>query len=122
MNIIGISAYYHDSACCLLQDGQLVAAAAEERFSRRKHDCRLPINAFRFCLEQGRLGIGDIDSVGYYESPQKKRERQVWSAVSADGDAQRPEREIREILGYEGPINFFEHHQSHAASAYFYSG
>lgn len=125
MNIVGISAYYHDAACCLLQDGRLIAAAAEERFSRRKHDRRLPINAFRFCLKQGRLGIKDIDCLAYYESPHKKRERQLWSKASADvdaQDAQRPEREIREILGYEGPINFFLHHQSHAASAYFYSG
>jgi len=122
MNIIGISAYYHDSACCLLQDGQLVAAAAEERFSRIKHDRRLPINAFRFCLKQGRLGIKDINCIAYYESPHKKRERQLWANPSADGDVHRPEREIREILGYEGAINFFEHHQSHAASAYFYSG
>lgn len=145
MNIIGVSAYYHDSACCLLQDGQLVAAVAEERFSRTKHDRRLPINAFRFCLKQGRLRIGDIDCLAYYESPKKKCERQLWSEAlacngdttwphrrpgssihnssrPADFDSARPEREIREILGYEGPINFFEHHQSHAASAYFYSG
>ena len=122
MNIIGISAYYHDSACCLLKDGQLVAAAAEERFSRIKHDRRLPINAFRFCLRQGRLGIKDIDCFAYYESPYKKWERQLWSKTSADGDVKRPEREIREVLGYEGPIRFFEHHQSHAASSYLYSG
>ena len=125
MNIVGISAYYHDAACCLLQDGKLVAAAAEERFTRIKHDRRLPVNSFRFCLKQGRIGIRDVDCLAYYESPQKKQERQLWSKVSADSkaqDPQGPEREIREILGYEGPINFFEHHQSHAASAYFYSG
>jgi carbamoyltransferase len=145
MNIIGVSAYYHDSACCLLQDGRLVAAVAEERLSRKKHDRRLPINAFRFCLKQGRLGIGDIDCLAYYESPQKKRDRQLWSATSAcsggtpwppprgensihnssgtaDFHSERPEREIREVLGYEGPISYLEHHQSHAASAYFYSG
>ncbi len=126
MNIVGISAYYHDSACCLLQDGRLIGAAAEERFSRSKHDRRLPINAFRFCLKQGRLGIGDIDCLAYYESPNKKRDRQLWSKASAHGgnaqDVGRPEREIREVLGYEGPINFFAHHQSHAASSYFYSG
>src|SRR6266536_423926 len=122
MNIVGISAYYHDSACCLLQDGQLVAAAAEERFSRIKHDRRLPINAFRFCLAQGRLGIRDVDCVAYYESPQKKLARQVWSGIQPEADALRPEREIREVLGYEGPISFFAHHQSHAASAFFYSG
>jgi carbamoyltransferase len=122
MNIVGISAYYHDSACCLLQDGQLVAAAAEERFSRIKHDRGLPINAFRFCLAQGRLGIRDVDCVAYYELPQKKLARQVWSGIVPEADALRPEREIREVLGFEGPISFFGHHQSHAASAYFYSG
>jgi carbamoyltransferase len=122
MNIVGISAYYHDSACCLLQDGQLVAAAAEERFSRIKHDRRLPISAFRFCLAQGGLGIRDVECVAYYESPQKKLARQVWSGILPEADALRPERDIREVLGYEGPISFFGHHQSHAASAYFYSG
>ncbi|HKO98448.1 MAG TPA: carbamoyltransferase [Pyrinomonadaceae bacterium] len=125
MNIVGISAYYHDSACCLLQDGRLVAAAAEERFSRTKHDRRLPINAFKFCLKQGRIGINEIDCLAYYESPRKKLERQLWSAAPANliaNDAELPEREIREVLGYEGPIKFFEHHQSHAASTFFYSG
>jgi carbamoyltransferase len=121
MNIVGLSAYYHDSACCLLQDGQLVAAAAEERFSRIKHDRRLPIDAFRFCLAQGRLGILDVDCVAYYELPHEKLTRQLWSGVR-EVDALRPEREIREVLGYEGPISFYGHHQSHAASAYFYSG
>jgi carbamoyltransferase len=108
MNIIGVSAYYHDSACCLLQDGKLVAAAAEERFSRRKHDRRLPINAFRFCLAAGRIGIADVDCVAYYESPWKKLERQLGSGMQAAADAGRPEREIREVLGYEGPIEFFD--------------
>lgn len=121
VNIIGISAYYHDSACCLLQDGRLVAAAEEERFSRVKHDRRLPISSFRFCLEQGRVGIRDVDCVAYYELPREKAARQAWAGIQPD-DASRPEREIREVLGYEGPIAFFGHHQSHAASTYFYSG
>lgn len=121
MNIVGISAYYHDSACCLLRDGRLVAAAEEERFSRVKHDRRLPINSFRFCLERGGLGIRDVDCVAYYELPREKEARQAWAGVQPD-DASRPEREIREVLGYEGPISFFGHHQSHAASTYFYSG
>jgi len=122
MNIVGISAYYHDSACCLLQDGKLVAAAAEERFSRTKHDRGLPISAFRFCLAQGRLGIREVDCVAYYELPREKLARQHWSGILPEADALRPEREIREVLGYEGPISFFGHHQSHAASTYFYSG
>ena len=121
MNIIGLSSYYHDSACCLLKNGQLVAAAAEERFSRIKHDRRLPINAFRFCLAQGGLGIGDVDCLAYYELPQRKLDRQLWSNIQPE-DAWRPEREIREVLGFEGPIKFFGHHQSHSASTYLYSG
>ena len=67
MNIIGVSAFYHEAACCLLQDGQLVAAAAEERFTRVKHDARLPTKALRYCLEAGGLTVADVDCVAYYE-------------------------------------------------------
>ncbi len=129
MNIIGISAYFHEAACCLLQDGTLVAAAEEERFSRVKHDARLPVGAFRYCLDAGHLDIGDVDCVAYYELPARKLARQLWAGDPIDGppglpwlDALRPQREIREVLGYEGPIATFEHHLSHAASAFFYSG
>jgi carbamoyltransferase len=126
MNIIGVSAGYHESSCCLLQDGKLVAAAAEERFTRLKHDPRIPIHAFRFCLEEGGIGITDIDVVAYYESPIRKLSRQLWAGRSMPGmpwlDSQRAERLIRESLGYEGPIESFDHHQSHAASTFFYSG
>ena len=75
MNILGLSAYYHESACCLLQDGRLLAAAEEERFSRIKHDARLPVSAFAFCLEAGGLTVADLDCVAYYESPVKKLSR-----------------------------------------------
>jgi carbamoyltransferase len=129
MNVIGLSAFYHESACCLLQDGRLAAAAAEERFSRVKHDPRLPVEAFRYCLKAGRLGPADVDCVAYYESPTKKLARQLWAGVPRDEsgdffwlDPQQPQRAIRERLGYEGPIEIFEHHQSHAASAFFFSG
>jgi carbamoyltransferase len=124
MNIVGLSAFFHESACCLLRDGQLVAAAEEERFSRVKHDPRLPVSAFRWCLRRGGISITDVDCVAYYESPAKKLERQVWSGIpeSLRLDPGRPEREIRERLGYEGPVLTFEHHQSHAASAFFFSG
>src|SRR5262245_52531035 len=60
MNVIGISAFFHESACCLLQDGRLTAAAEEERFSRVKHDPRLPVDAFRWCLARGGIGIADV--------------------------------------------------------------
>jgi carbamoyltransferase len=126
MNIIGISAYFHDSACCLLQDGQIVAAAAEERFTRVKHDRRLPISAYRYCLEAAGLDVTDIDCVAYYESPVKKLARQLWTGGGdlhrSWLDALRPERDIRDAFGFDGPIRFFDHHQSHAASAFYYSG
>ena len=123
MNVVGISAFFHGSACCLLQDGRLVAAAEEERFSRVKHDPRLPVSAFRFCLRAGGIGIRDIDVLAYYELPAAKLERQLWSAgAGASSDPGAPERALREGLGYEGPIRMFAHHQSHAASAFFFSG
>ena len=133
MNVLGISAFYHDAACCLLRDGRLVAAAQEERFSRLKHDPRLPVAAFRFCLDKGGIGPADLDAVAYYESPVKKLARQLWSggpagrlrATSDDQawlDPTRPERAIRERLGWDGPLLAFDHHQSHAASAFFFSG
>ncbi|HEV8581924.1 MAG TPA: carbamoyltransferase N-terminal domain-containing protein [Thermoanaerobaculia bacterium] len=125
MNIVGISAFFHESACCLLQNGRLVAAAEEERFSRIKHDPRLPVSAFRWCLRQGGIGIVDVDCVAFYESPAKKLSRQLWAGLAADParlDPGRPERTIREGLGYEGPVLTFDHHLSHAASAFFFSG
>jgi carbamoyltransferase len=128
MNILGLSAFFHESACCLLQDGVLVAAAEEERLSRVKHDPRLPVSAFRFCLEAGGIGITDLDCVAYYEIPVRKLDRQLWSGLGSGSadlpwlDPGRPERAIREGLGYEGPIRMFEHHASHAASAFFASG
>ncbi len=129
-NVIGLSAFYHESACCLLRDGELVAAASEERFSRVKHDSRLPASAFRFCLEAGGLQVTDVDAVAYYESPGAKLSRQLWAGVPSGTAAReapwldpgRPERAIREGLGFEGRILSFPHHLSHAASAYFFSG
>jgi len=126
VNVIGISAFYHESACCLLQDGRLVAAAEEERFTRVKHDARLPVAAFASCLEAGGLEVSDVDCVAYYESPVKKLGRQLWAGRRPDGgaglDPLRPEHEIRERLGFEGRIETFEHHASHAASAFYFSG
>ena len=128
MNVLGLSAFFHESACCLLQDGRLVAAAEEERFSRVKHDPRLPVSAFRWCLRQGGVSIADLDCVAYYESPVKKLSRQLWAGIPAGAvdlawlDPGGPERAIREGLGFEGPILTFDHHLSHAASAFFFSG
>ena len=130
-NIIGISCFFHDAACCLLKDGVLVAAAEEERFSRRKHDADIPKRAFNYCLEEGGLTIDEVDCVTYYEEPAKKLARQIWmmlpglpseKKVLARLDPRRPEREIREVLGYEGAIEYVGHHQAHAASSFYYSG
>jgi carbamoyltransferase len=131
MNIVGMSAFYHDSACCLIKDGLLVAAAEEERFSRRKHDQAIPKQALRYCLKEGKLTLADVDGIAFYEDPWKKTARQIWLMFSAPAassyfigqvDPGRPQREIRRVLGYEGPIEFVEHHQSHAASSYHFSG
>lgn len=134
LNIVGISFGYHDSACCLLQDGVLVAAVQEERFSRVKNDKSLPCKSFRSCLEQGGIAIADIDCLSYYEDPRVKLERQVWMGLIPDlSEARRasilgrlvkpqPEELIRRAFGYQGPIEIVDHHLSHAASSYYFSG
>ncbi|MEO8224539.1 MAG: carbamoyltransferase N-terminal domain-containing protein, partial [Gammaproteobacteria bacterium] len=77
MRVIGISAYYHDSAAALVDNGTIVAAAQEERFSRKKHDARFPANALAYCLRQGGLRLGDIDQIVFYDKPFLKFERLV---------------------------------------------
>jgi carbamoyltransferase len=131
MNVVGLSAFYHESAVCLLRNVELVAAAAEERFSRLKHDAALPVAAFRSCLAAGGLSPADLDAVAYYELPVAKLSRQLWAGPPAGGstgadlawlDPRRPERAIAERLGVECPVLAFPHHRSHAASAFDYSG
>jgi len=134
LNVIGISAGYHDSACSLLQDGVLVAAAQEERFSRVKNDRALPVKAFLYCLQEGGITIADVDCVGYYEDPYLKLGRQVWMGFLPNLPAARrdaildrlsrtqPPELIREIIGYEGGLEVSDHHLSHAASSYYFSG
>ena len=77
MNILGISAFYHDSAAALLRDGEIIAAAQEERFTRKKHDNQFPTNAVEYCLEAGRLTAKELDYVVFYEKPLRKFERRV---------------------------------------------
>ena len=72
MYILGISAFYHDSAACLLKDGQIIAAAQEERFTRKKHDAGFPSNAIEYCLREGGVGASKIDSVVFYEKTVRK--------------------------------------------------
>lgn len=130
MNVIGVSALFHTAACCLVQDGRVVAAAAEERFTRVKYDRRMPVHAFRFCLEAGRISIADIDCLAWYESPSLKANRQMWAAGKGGyrSDEMHPQAEahvedqIRSLLGFQGPIVFFPHHLSHASSAFHLSG
>ena len=123
MNIIGISAFYHESTACLLQDGRIVAAVPEERFTRVKYDRRSPINAFRYCLEAGgNLSPADIDCIAYYEQPAIKLERQRAMGLLAFEDPGKPERELRDTLGFDGRFLAFDHHLSHGASSFYFSG
>jgi carbamoyltransferase len=134
LNIIGISAGYHDSACCLLHNGELVAAVQEERFSRVKNDRAMPRQAFRYCLRQAQLSIADVDCIAFYEDPVLKLGRQIWMSLLPGLSAARrgslhqrlvgpsPKEEICLTLGYEGPIKIVDHHLSHAASSYYFSG
>jgi carbamoyltransferase len=135
VNIIGVSAYYHDSAACLVQDGEITAAAQEERFSRKKHDHRFPKGAFDYCLKAGGLkGPEDVDYVVFYDKPLMKFERllETYLAYAPHGvssflksmplwlkEKLHIRTEIRKACGYEGKILFGEHHESHAASAYY---
>jgi len=139
MNILGISAFYHDSAACLLQDGRLVAAAQEERFTRRKHDASFPTAATRYCLAEGEVGPGEVDAVVFYDKPVLKFHRILETSFSvAPWGLPQFLRAIplwlREKLwvtpqiedalqecsaGRPAKVAFAEHHESHAASAYF---
>jgi len=136
MHILGISAFYHDSAAALISGGDIVAAAQEERFSRRKHDERFPEHAVRYCLESAGLTTRDLDAVVFYEKPLRKFERllETYVAFAPRGfvsfcRAMPPwlqtklhlPREIDRGLGgdYEGPIRFCLHHEAHAASAFY---
>ncbi len=137
MRILGISCFYHDAAAALLVDGQLVAAAEEERFSRKKHDSDFPRLAIAFCLEQAGLRTADLDYVVFYEKPFVKFERILMTALQAVpkswkvfGDAMSTwlldklwvKNLIRSELGVAPEkILFSEHHLSHAASAFFCS-
>jgi carbamoyltransferase len=134
MNILGISCFYHDAAAALLVDGQLVAAAEEERFSRKKHDAEFPALAIKFCLQQAGLTMGDVDYVVFYEKPFVKFERILTTALQAVprswkvfGDAMTTwlldklwvKNVIRAELGVPNDkILFSEHHLSHAASTF----
>ncbi len=134
MNILGISAFYHDSAACLLQDGKISAAAQEERFSRKKHDPRFPQNAVRYCLEEGGIPVDRLDYVVFYDKPFLTFERLLMSYLTAAPKGLRSWLEAMPLwlgrklhvpkvickeTGYEGDVLFTEHHEAHAASAFY---
>jgi len=141
VRILGISAFYHDSAAALLDDGRIVAAAQEERFTRKKHDARFPLHAIRYCLAEGGIAVGDLDRVVFYDKPFVKFERLLETYLSFAPRGYKTFRmaiplwlreklflkdlllkELRKISGsgkWNEELLFSEHHLSHAASAFF---
>ena len=134
MNILGISAFYHDSAACLITDGRVIAAAQEERFTRKKHDHSFPDNAIHFCLDRAGLKGSELDYVAFYDKPFLKFERILETYLQYAPFGIRSflqamplwirkklwiKELIREGLNYSGTIIFPEHHDSHAASAFY---
>jgi carbamoyltransferase len=142
-DILGISAYYHDSAACLVRDGEIIAAAQEERFTRKKHDAGFPHHAVRYCLREGGIGVKDLRYIAFYDKPLLKFERllETYLAFVPKGigsflkampvwlneklfqktmlqreflklDDGLTRRDVPQIL-------FGEHHESHAASAFY---
>ena len=134
MNILGISAFYHDSAAALVTDGKIVAAAQEERFTRKKHDHSFPVEAIRYCLTEGGLQQHDLDHVAFYDKPWLKFERLLetyvtYAPVGIRSFLRAMPLWLKEKLwmgdliarevGFEGALHYPEHHQSHASSASF---
>ena len=134
-HILGISAYYHDSAACLVVDGRIVAAAQEERFTRKKHDASFPEHAVAYCLREAGITTAELDLVGFYEKPLVKFERLLETYTSSAPRGWRSylmalplwlseklwmaDDIAAELEGYSGEILFGEHHESHAASAFY---
>jgi carbamoyltransferase len=144
MKILGISAFYHDSAAALVIDGHIVAAAQEERFTRKKQDAGFPVNAIRYCLDEGSVSIDQLDAVVFYDKPMLKFERllETYYGFSPKGLAsfvtaipvwlkekvflkkiiRDKLKEISDYDKYKLKLLFTEHHLSHAASAFYPSG
>jgi carbamoyltransferase len=135
--ILGISAFYHDSAAAIVRDGEIVAAAQEERFSRKRHDPRFPRHAINYCLEEAFVEVSDIDAVVFYDNPLLTWDRIVQNSMMAGpAGAEQFEKACASVLGVklwvndyvkaaigglgkEGRVLFTEHHMSHAASAFY---
>lgn len=133
--ILGISAFYHDSAACLLRDGRLIAAAQEERFTRKKGDPSFPARSIEYCLKEGGIQASELSLVGFYDKPLLKLERilETYLSIAPKGfksflmagplwfkEKIFIDNELhRSLVGFDGPILYAEHHESHASSAYF---
>ncbi|MEI2787947.1 MAG: carbamoyltransferase [Steroidobacteraceae bacterium] len=132
--ILGISAYYHDSAAALLRNGEIVAACQEERFTRKKGDAGFPHRAVNYCLESAGIAVADLTHVGFYDKPLLKFERilETYMGVVPRGfrsylmagplwikEKLYTDSQLKDSLGYHGQIFYAEHHESHAASAFF---
>lgn len=134
MNILGLSAFYHDSAACLVCDSEIVAAAQEERFTRKKHDFNFPTNAINYCLQEGNIAASKLDYIAFYDKPFIKFERLLVTYLAYAPHGLKSfimamplwlksklwmKEYIRNEIGFEGKIIFPEHHESHAASAFY---
>ncbi len=134
VHILGLSAFYHDSAACLLRNGEIVAAAQEERFTRVKGDASFPARSAAYCLREGGIGVADLDYVAFYDKPLLKFERilETYLAIAPRGfrsflkagplwikEKLFIDRTIRSELEWDGEVLYAEHHESHAASAFF---
>lgn len=134
--ILGISAFYHDSAACILKNGKVIAACHEERFTRIKHDESLPINAINFCLNEAKIDIDDLQFIAYYEKPILKFDRILNTFIKIVPKGFIPFKmaikswlkdklwvssKIKKELNFKGEILFCKHHESHAASSYYSS-
>jgi carbamoyltransferase len=135
--ILGLSCFYHDAAACLLRDGSVVAAASEERFSRKKQDSKFPIEAIQYCLDEAGVGPNELDAVIFYDKPILKFDRLLRSQIQTFpfsfrhfvesmprwmSNQFRLPKTLKKKLGYEGPVLYSEHHLSHAASSFYTSG
>jgi carbamoyltransferase len=134
VNILGLSAFYHDSAACLVRDGEIIAAAQEERFTRKKHDASFPKQAVRYCLREGGIKVNELEYVAFYEKPFLKFDRILHSYLAYAPAGLKSflmaiplwireriwmKELIRRELGCDCKVFFPEHHESHAASAFF---
>jgi carbamoyltransferase len=134
MHILGISAFYHDSAACLVRDGEIIAAAQEERFTRKKHDFNFPTHAVNYCLKEGNIDGAKLDYVAFYDKPFIKFERLLVTYLAYAPRGLKSfimamplwlksklwmKEYIKNELGFAGKIIFPEHHESHAASAFY---